>query len=61
MDYERDKSIPTYGFGAKVFLPNFNSEGKVSQCFPINGDITNPNLKHVDGVLKQYRNCLNYI
>jgi hypothetical protein len=37
LDYDTDKLVPTFGFGAKVNLPNFNTGGKVHHCFPING------------------------
>lgn len=37
LDYDNDKLVPTYGFGAKVNMPNFNTQNKVHHCFPING------------------------
>jgi hypothetical protein len=37
LDYDNDKLVPVFGFGAKVNLPNFSSYGKVHNCFPING------------------------
>lgn len=61
LDYDDDKLIPTYGFGAKVHMPNLNSDGKVSHCFPLNGDMGNPNLKDLDGIIKTYRKSLNYL
>ena len=44
MDYDYDKLVPVYGFGAKVSHPTFSSEGKVHHCFPINGNEGNPSL-----------------
>lgn len=44
LDYDTDKLVPTFGFGAKVNLPNFTSHNKVHHCFPINGSEENPNL-----------------
>ena len=38
LDYDSDKLVPVYGFGAKVSMPNFNSFGKVHHCFPLNGN-----------------------
>ncbi len=38
LDYDYDKLVPVYGFGAKVSLPTFNTHGKVHQCFPLNGN-----------------------
>lgn len=44
LDYDFDKLVPTYGFGAKVEFPTFNSGNKVHHCFPLNGSAKNPNL-----------------
>ena len=38
LDYDYDKLVPVYGFGAKVNLPNYNTYGKVYHCFPLNGN-----------------------
>jgi hypothetical protein len=48
MDYDYDKLVPVYGFGAKVKHPTLNSEGMVHHCFPINGRVKNPNLYGID-------------
>lgn len=61
LDYDYDKLVPVYGFGAKVKHPTFNSENKVHHCFPINGDETNPNLYQLPEILKAYRKILPYI
>jgi hypothetical protein len=37
LDYDTDKLVPTFGFGAKVNLPGFSTGTKVHHCFPING------------------------
>ena len=37
LDYDSDKRIPSFGFGAKPRYPNLNSS-KVSHCFPLSGD-----------------------
>lgn len=52
MDYDYDKLVPVYGFGAKVNHPNLNSEGKVHHCFPINGNVSNPNLYGNEEIVK---------
>ena len=39
MDYDYDKLVPVYGFGAKVDHPNLKSYGKVHHCFPLNGNV----------------------
>ena len=38
MDYDADKLVPTYGFGAKVRMPNFHTGVSVHHCFPLNGN-----------------------
>ena len=44
MDYDADKLVPTYGFGAKVRMPNFHTGTAVHHCFPLNGNTENPNF-----------------
>lgn len=61
MDYDDDKLVPVYGFGAKVNHYSLNTKGKVSHCFPINGKIDYPNLYKIDEILAEYRKILKYI
>ena len=61
LDYDTDKLVPVFGFGAKVNLPNFNSMGKVHHCFPINGSQTNPNVYQNEGIKQSYRAALPYL
>jgi hypothetical protein len=61
LDYDTDKLVPTFGFGAKVNLPNFSTGGKVHHCFPINGSEANPNLFQLAGIMQGYRNTLPYL
>ena len=44
MDYDADKLVPVYGFGAKTRMPTLNTGKHVHHCFPINGDTDDPNL-----------------
>jgi hypothetical protein len=44
MDYDSDKLVPVYGFGAKVKLQTYNTQGKVHHCFPLNGNFENPEV-----------------
>lgn len=44
LDYDYDKLVPVYGFGAKVKHPLLNTENKVNHCFPINCNTANPNI-----------------
>ena len=70
-NYDSDKLIPMYGFGA--ILPNGedhsiahmelkNGEKQrpiewTSHCFAMNGDTTNPSVHGVEEVLKTYRDA----
>ena len=38
MDYDDDKLVPTYGFGARVRMLNFHTGAAVHHCFPLNGN-----------------------
>lgn len=58
MDYDADKLVPVYGFGAKVRMRTFATGTNVHHCFPINGNQENPNLYQVDGIMKGYRECM---
>ena len=53
MDYDYDKMIPAYGFGAK--LPGTN---QANFCFPLNGNSQNPFLQSYQGVLQAYNQIL---
>jgi len=48
-EYDSDKNIPVFGFGAKI--PGFKSP---SHCFALNGNIFAPEVHTVDGVLNTY-------
>ena len=50
--YDTDKSFPAFGFGAA--LPPAN----VSHCFALNGNISNPEVAGVAGILQAYRQTL---
>ena len=60
LDYDSDKRIPAFGFGAKPRYPNFNSS-KASHCFPLSGD---PNqieafgLEHLHQLYNQARSSV---
>lgn len=44
LDYDYDKLVPCFGFGAQVNHPKFNTYGKVHHCFPLNGNPDNPDI-----------------
>jgi len=53
--YDSDGDIPLYGFGAKF------RDGTVSHCFPVNGNVSNPEVKGIDGVMKAYADSLTTV
>ena len=46
LNYDHDKMVPLFGFGAKPKYPNLNSN-YVSHCYPLTGD---PNKVDVYGL-----------
>lgn len=54
IDYDTDKMIPAFGFGALV-------AGKHSDCFPINNNPANPSVKSWEGILQAYGNCIKAV
>ena len=49
LDYDKDKLVPAYGFGAK--LPGTNN---TNFCFPLNMNAGNPFVESYQGVLQAY-------
>jgi len=56
--YDNDKSFPVYGFGG---VPRFMGYNDVSHCFPLNGNVNNPEIQGTENILHQYREKLQYI
>ena len=53
--YDYDQKFPVWGFGAENVPEQFNK-----MCFPINFK-DDPNIEKIDGILEEYRNCVNKI
>ncbi|KAJ3185015.1 hypothetical protein HDU87_002581 [Geranomyces variabilis] len=53
--YDADCQFPVYGFGAKL------SDGSISHCFALNGNVENPHVHGVDGVLAAYESAISQI
>ena len=53
-NYDSDQKFPVFGFGGK--LPG---ESKASHCFALNGDIFNPEVIGVQGILNAYHKSIN--
>ena len=58
LDYDADKMVPLYGFGAKVRMPTFNTQGAVHHCFPLNGQTHSAEVFQLEGILNTYRSAI---
>ena len=54
--YDNDKLFPVFGFGGAL-----KGEYKVNHCFPLTGNVTNPNVQGVEGILSAYRKAVDEI
>jgi hypothetical protein len=50
--YDSDNVYPFYGFGG---APTFMGKQEVSHCFPLNGNVRNPEIATIDRVLSTYQ------
>lgn len=48
MEYDSDKLIPTYGFGAEI-------DGNIQHAFPLSGSKSNPELFGISSVMEEYK------
>lgn len=60
LDYDYDKRVLMYGFGGKPAFPHYKSSG-VQHCFPLNGDVNNPWVFGLDGIMNTYSYALNNV
>ncbi|CAD8159167.1 unnamed protein product [Paramecium octaurelia] len=60
LNYDYDKKVPLYGFGGVPSLPNYKKTS-VEQCFPLNGNQSDPEVFGLDGIMSTYSNALNHI
>jgi len=59
VQYDYDKKISVYGFGG---IPRFMGATTVSHCFPLNGNLQNPEIDGgIEPVLNLYRQSLDKI
>ena len=59
LNYDHDKVVPVYGFGAKLNFPSMNQQ-QVSHFFPCSGDFNNPAGQGIVGCFALYQNAINY-
>lgn len=57
LDYDKDKLVPVFGFGAKI--PVNGGQYQLSHCFPCNFNWNNPQVNGLDGIMNSYINALN--
>ena len=55
--YDSDKQIPVLGFGAAV--PPYGNEA--NHCFALNGNIFDPEVDGIDGVVEAYKHAINRV
>lgn len=53
INYDSDKLVPMYGFGGIPKMQNMHDKF-VSHCFPLTGDVNNPNAIEVEGMTMVY-------
>ena len=56
LNYDYDKRIPAFGFGAKLKFPMMSSN-MVSHCFPLSGNPQQIEAVGLDGLMMMYRNA----
>ena len=54
--YDYDQKFPAFGFGAK-----FYGNASIDNCFPLNGNPSDPEIQGIDGILQAYREVLNNV
>lgn len=52
--YDKDQQFAVYGFGGKV-------NGKLSHCFPLTFDNSNPNVHGLQGIVDVYKKSLDVV
>ncbi len=55
-NYDSDKNIPVFGFGAQI-----KNIMKVADCFALNGKIFSPEVHGIDGVLDVYQRAVKHL
>ena len=53
--YDADRSFPFFGFGG---IPRHMGTTGISHCFPINGNMGDPEIQTIQGVINTYRQTL---
>lgn len=54
LNYDTDKQVPVYGFGAKI-------NGEVNHCFALNFNEDQPSVDNIEGIMKVYKEGIRKI
>ena len=60
LNYDYDKMVPLYGFGAKTRFPTLTSN-QVLHCFPLTGNAQNSEVYQLNGIMECYKNALRFL
>jgi len=60
LNYDWDQQIPVFGFGGKPRFPTLSSN-VVSHCFPCTGNLQNPNVLGLQGIMDVYSYALQNV
>jgi hypothetical protein len=55
LDYDADKLVPTFGFGARP-----TPTQPVNHCFPLNGNMRNPEVYGIEGIIEAYATTFDH-
>jgi hypothetical protein len=61
LDYDYDKKVPLYGFGAKVNYKEVNTGSQTTHLFPLNGLEEEHDVHDFSGILQAYSECLPHL
>jgi hypothetical protein len=53
LNYDSDRYVPVFGFGGKPHFQQMNSNA-VQHCFPLTGNLQNPFVKEIAGIMQVY-------
>lgn len=53
--YDSDRCFPVYGFGG---IPKHMGMSETSYCFPMNGNLNNPEIPGIEAIIAEYRRTL---
>lgn len=60
LNYDYDKMIPAFGFGAKPRFPNLQ-RNSVDHCFPLSGRYDVIEANGLEGLMAMYTNALTHV